>query len=910
MRASVRAACHRVGCGRGDITGPVVGQRFFGYGNPSQIGAGLHQRLFARAFVVEAAEQRVLLLQLELGIMTELLRHRISEGLERRLPGHFRPSHVLMTATHTHAAPGGYSSYLLYASAVLGYAQRTIDRIVQGAVDAVVQAVTTIRPGRVRLGVGELEGACVNRSVEAFELNPEADRSQLPRRYETRMHQLSFFEEDGSPRALVNWFGVHGTSFNKHNRLVSGDNKGYASWFVEREKGANFVAGFGQGASADLSPNLRVAPDGTLEGEGRDNRESAALIGTRQAERALELLTSSSHELTGPVRAALAYVDFDGAEVPGDFTSTGSPAGLGPAVLGQSFIAGTKDGRGLDWVHEGMVDHRLQVRVMARLTGADDELVRRNHAPKLPFVRLSRDGPSAVPTRLPLQVMLIGDFALAAVPFEVTTVAGLRIRRRTAQALGSELDQVALCTHANAYASYLTTPEEYDAQRYEGASTLFGREQLGFVEARLVELVAHAKEDNEAPSAPPPVPPPLYELTFGNADREGADKVPPLVWYGDVFEDAPPEAPPGERVAVTFWSADPRHPPNATSLMAVQRWVEGHWVTIADDHAFETSLEWTFERGYSRCTVTWSVPPDTEAGTYRLVHRGRWGDRAGVPRPYMGTSRAFEVVGKAAPSARITLDAAPPFRGVSTAHVDRARDRFALRRFRRGDVVMRAGQIADEIAWVLQGQLSVRVEDLELARLGPGEVVGELSFWDDRPRSASVVTLEDTELLVLDRSTHGALDAEGNEVALAVERLGLEALTTRLRRADELLGRWSAQVAPPVPPTTRERWGPGGGASTVDAEAGPRPRPCRLKPPSPGPVGSLGSTPNSCARWGAGSCRTAPTPMKPSAPKASPATSCSSWRRETSTSTWMPGPVGVPLVGCTWGGWGRATCSA
>lgn len=28
---------------------------------------------------------------------------------------------------------------------------------------------------------------------------------------------------------------------------------------------------------------------------------------------------------------------------------------------------------------------------------------------------------------------------------------------------------------ANTYAHYVTTPEEYDVQRYEGASTIFGR---------------------------------------------------------------------------------------------------------------------------------------------------------------------------------------------------------------------------------------------------------------------------------------------------------------------------------------------------------------------------------------------------------------------------------------------------
>lgn len=34
---------------------------------------------------------------------------------------------------------------------------------------------------------------------------------------------------------------------------------------------------------------------------------------------------------------------------------------------------------------------------------------------------------------------------------------------------------VVIAGPANTYAHYVTTPEEYDVQRYEGASTLFGR---------------------------------------------------------------------------------------------------------------------------------------------------------------------------------------------------------------------------------------------------------------------------------------------------------------------------------------------------------------------------------------------------------------------------------------------------
>ena len=40
-----------LGVGKADITGPVVEINFMGYANPSQVGTGLRQRIFSRAFM-------------------------------------------------------------------------------------------------------------------------------------------------------------------------------------------------------------------------------------------------------------------------------------------------------------------------------------------------------------------------------------------------------------------------------------------------------------------------------------------------------------------------------------------------------------------------------------------------------------------------------------------------------------------------------------------------------------------------------------------------------------------------------------------------------------------------------------------------------------------------------------------
>ncbi len=82
------------------------------------------------------------------------------------------------------------------------------------------------------------------------------------------------------------------------------------------------------------------------------------------------------------------------------------------------------------------------------------------------------------PEVLPLQLIRIGQLYLEAGAEEYTIDAGLRIRRTVAAGPGVPLENVLVHGYANAYSQYVTTPEEYDAQHYEGAFTLFGRYTL------------------------------------------------------------------------------------------------------------------------------------------------------------------------------------------------------------------------------------------------------------------------------------------------------------------------------------------------------------------------------------------------------------------------------------------------
>ncbi|MBC8165426.1 MAG: cyclic nucleotide-binding domain-containing protein [Bryobacteraceae bacterium] len=65
------------------------------------------------------------------------------------------------------------------------------------------------------------------------------------------------------------------------------------------------------------------------------------------------------------------------------------------------------------------------------------------------------------------------------------------------------------------------------------------------------------------------------------------------------------------------------------------------------------------------------------------------------------------------------------------------------------------GQVTASLYFVLDGELAVRAggaDGTEIARLLSGEIVGEMSFVDTRPPSASVVAVQDSLVLALDRA--------------------------------------------------------------------------------------------------------------------------------------------------------------
>jgi neutral ceramidase len=524
---------YNIGTGIGEVTDPAVGLPLQGMADKTQIATGVESPLYARAFVVAqpppaAAGGCVVIIVADIWAGTR----RVKDGVLKRLAatheGLYSEGNILLAGTHTHSAPGGFSGALLYDFDFDrgGCDEATLTCIVDGCVNAVEMAHANLAPGRIYVNRGEVADCGRNRSRPAYLCNPRAERDRWGADTDREMLLLKFVKVDdgGRERAVgaLSWYAIHPTDRGQKNTLVSGDNKGYASELFEQRMGSDqrepetFVAAFANANCGDVSGNVELGhvPDGAHDIAQMQKH------GRQQFEVAERLFMSAIEEVTGPVEHRHTRVDFSKATV------RGGEARTWPAALGISFAAGSSE----DSVpvpdlgiHEGITAATLDEgdALIAGVAGLglsaifgvsvlDQETAvteREGHLPKPVVLMPGIDKPPGVPQVLPVQLLRVGTFAIVGIPGEVSTMAGRRLRTTVLDATSvTGISHVALGTYANEYAQYITTPEEYSSQQYEGASTLFGPHTLEAHQQVVTELATAISHGKPTAPGPPPTP--------------------------------------------------------------------------------------------------------------------------------------------------------------------------------------------------------------------------------------------------------------------------------------------------------------------------------------------------------------------------------------------------------------------
>jgi neutral ceramidase len=576
----------------------------------------------------------------------------------------FDVNNVLLCANHTHSSPGGYSHYAMYNLAIGGFDEENFECIVGGIYKSIVKASNNLERGDIYINSGNLEGAGWNRSSEPYDQNPQVEMDLYKNNNTNKkMTLLRFVSDNGTEIGTINWFATHGTNLGNKNKLISGDNKGYASWRFEKDKGTNykidktFVAGFAQAEMGDVSPNIPWGPP-----DGIHDFKHLEIIGSRQYEKAVDLYDEATLKLDASLDYRHTHVDFSEVTLVPPFNAHEGVTSTCVPAIGLSKVAGsTEDGPGLHIIKEGMNMGGLIKLVLRLVDSQGDDCHKEKqivlYAGKqqirlgigLPWnlsIPLINVDVYWTPIVLPLQIFRIGQLAILAVPCEFTTMSGRRLMETVGTALsGKNIDELVVASCSNAFSGYATTREEYSAQHYEGGSTQFGPGTLSAYQQEFFKL-ANSLAGRSSVS-PGPNPDDLTEeQRFKVNNKVFLDRVPLGKSFGSVKDDVESTYSIGDTVSIVFWGGNPKNNfRNQDSFLEVQRASDGDWIPIAYDWDHETRFKW--KKGWiwkSKISIDWKIPQGTPPGIYRICH---FGDRKRLFKKdlvsYTGTSSSFEV---------------------------------------------------------------------------------------------------------------------------------------------------------------------------------------------------------------------------------------------------------------------------
>ena len=122
----------------------------------------------------------------------------------------------------------------------------------------------------------------------------------------------------------------------------------------------------------------------------------------------------------------------------------------------------------------------------------------------------------------------------------------------------------------------------------------------------------------------------------------------------------------------------------------------------------------------------------------------------------------------------------PVFADLGAAAIAEIMDLLHSRTVPRGDVIVRRGEAADAMYFILSGEVEIEIKDGQHPRLGAGEFFGEIAILNDEPRTATVRACEETQLLVLQSHDLERLMDRVPEIGRRMQRVASERAPDRV----------------------------------------------------------------------------------------------------------------------------------
>lgn len=451
----------RAGAASVDIT-PTLGGTTLGYVRPDMHVDGVHTRLTGRALVLQDGDTKVALLATDLGFPLDK-----DKVIARVADLGYTHATVLYTGTHTHSGPEALADW-------------QVEQLAQ----AIRRADRARVPAKAAWGSTVVRGVARNRSIEAHLANHGQDltygqgsASDDPDGEEHTVDDvlrvLRVDRTDGRPLAAWLEFPVHLTASTPYNTLWDSEIAGPTLQHLsERIAAPGFVGLYANGASGDLMPRFDAwNPQTVMDKHGQ-----------RLATGAFGAWRSAGTRLDGamPVDVRWTKECYCGQEVEPGRNVASEP------IFGLPFLGGSEDGASI--FHEPLATEGRR-----RPAALADPVQGR----KIPVVP-SR--PLAVHDLVPeVQVLRLGDRLMLDAPGEPSVEMARRLVRAVTPVLPKGVHEAFVVGLANGYLGYLTTPEEYEQQHYEGGHTVYGKWTSLLMRNVLVTLTSSLRDARPAP---------------------------------------------------------------------------------------------------------------------------------------------------------------------------------------------------------------------------------------------------------------------------------------------------------------------------------------------------------------------------------------------------------------------------
>ncbi|MGP8153101.1 MAG: neutral/alkaline non-lysosomal ceramidase N-terminal domain-containing protein [Smithella sp.] len=488
------------GAARADIT-PPPGMPLGGYSIEANYSKGFRTRLYARVLYLKPVSGRsVALVQCDLLSGSLLLNHRVAELIAKETD--IGIDGLLIAGTNTHSGPGNFFDANFYnnnASNAARFDPEYFNYLSKQIANAVIRAFKEKKPAKIATGKIQIEEMTRNRSIESYHANKNVSAKTPPDIYKAVNSDMYMIRVDGQdfdgqyyPLAALSSFSIHGTTVPAKNDLNNGDVFAYMEREVEYGIKNNYKTSWEpihaafNGTHGDNSPNYHKGAQGFIE---------ARRIGTSIGQKAFELFRSLDGKLKdeATIRFSAKEIDLYSEPCIDETCLCERP------VVGSALAAGTDDNPTpvldkLPWLRQGSPRWFFKISCQG---------YKRTLGGPFQYLVLSKKD---FPHQLFLQTIQINDVLLLPLPFEITKEAGVRIAAQCQDKLTSEnkkdLQYFVVISCSNGYYGYVTTPEEYSIQRYEGGHTLYGPQTQPFLAKQLNKMTLEMEQGKSESNFP------------------------------------------------------------------------------------------------------------------------------------------------------------------------------------------------------------------------------------------------------------------------------------------------------------------------------------------------------------------------------------------------------------------------